>query len=163
MRPIKFKAKHKDWKTKPNYNRWIFGFYLSRAETTYCVAEDYERNPVATLHFIAEETMTDWGLPNTFNLYEIDPDTLCQFAGLVDKNGTEIYENDICSTDLAVPYKTVVFRNGCFMYQLNDGDKDYYDIMMPIDPLVYADNYTEVIGNIYDEEHTADEMECISL
>ena len=60
MRLIKFKAKHKDWKTKPNYNRWICGFYLSRAETTYCFSEDYEKNPVPTLHFIAEETMTDW-------------------------------------------------------------------------------------------------------
>ena len=38
-------------------------------ETTYCFTEDYEKYPVKTLHFIAEECMTDWGLPNDFRLY----------------------------------------------------------------------------------------------
>ena len=37
------------------------------------------------------------------------------------------------------------------MYQLNDGEeKDYFDIMMPIEPLVNSDKYTEVVGNIFD-------------
>ena len=36
------------------------------------------------------------------------------------------------------------------MYELNDGDKDYFDIMMPIEPLVDSDKYTEVIGNVFD-------------
>lgn len=153
MREILFKAKPHDWKTNPSHNRWIEGFYLSRAETTYCFAEDYERYPVETLHFIAEEIMTDWSLPNDFRLIKIDPDTLCQYSGLTDKNRTKIFENDICSTDLSRPYSIVIFRNGCFMYQLNDGDKDYYDIMMPIKPTVTSDEHTEVIGNIYDGEN----------
>lgn len=81
----------------------------------------------------------------------IDPSTLCQFTGLTDKNGKKIFENDICSTDIKRPYAFVIFRNGCFMYQLNDGEeKDYFDIMMPIEPLVTSDKYTEVIGNIFD-------------
>lgn len=95
MREILFKAKLKDWKTNPNKNRWIEGFYLSRKETTYCISEDYERFPVKTLHFIAEECMTDWGLPNEFRCYEIDPDTLCQYTGLTDKNKNKIWEWDI--------------------------------------------------------------------
>jgi hypothetical protein len=36
------------------------------------------------------------------------------------------------------------------MYNLNDGAEDYYDIMMPTEPLVDSDKYTEVIGNIFD-------------
>lgn len=94
-REILFRAKLKDWKTNPEHNRWVEGFYLKRKETTYCFAEDYEKYPVKILHFIAEECMTDWGMPNDFRLYEIDPDTLCQFVGWNDNHKTKIFENDI--------------------------------------------------------------------
>ena len=60
-REILFRAKLKDWKINPEHNRWVEGFYLKRKETTYCFTEDYEKYPVKTLHFIAEECMTDWG------------------------------------------------------------------------------------------------------
>lgn len=40
---------------------------------TYCISEDYERHPVSTHHYILHETMTDWGLPNRFLQFEIDP------------------------------------------------------------------------------------------
>jgi uncharacterized phage protein (TIGR01671 family) len=80
----------------------------------------------------------------------VDKETICQYTGLTDKNGKKIWENDICSTDIKRPYAVVEFRNGCFMYNLNDGEEDYYDIMMPVEPLVDSDKYTEVIGNIFD-------------
>ena len=96
MREVLFKAKLKDWKTNPQQNKWVEGYYLSRKETTYCFTEDYERNPVKTLHYIAVDSMTDWGLPNKFRCYEIDPDTLCQYTYQNDVNGNKIWENDIC-------------------------------------------------------------------
>ena len=156
MREILFRAKSKDWKCNSQQNEWIEGYYLSKKETTYCCKEDYERFPVETIHCIAVDSMTDWGLPNKFLLYEIDPNTLCQYTGLTDKNGNKIWENDICSTDIRRPYAIVEFRNGCFMYNLNDGEKDYYDIMMPTEPLVDSDKYTEVIGNIFDNPELLD-------
>ena len=93
-REILFRAKLKDWKTNLEHNRLVEGFYLKRKETTYCFTEDYEKYPVKTLHFIAEECMTDWGLPNDFRLYEIDPGTRCQYTGMNDKENHKIWEND---------------------------------------------------------------------
>lgn len=75
---------------------------------------------------------------------------LMQYTGLKDKNGKEIYEGDICSTDLSRPYLIVVFRNGAFIYQCHDDGKDYFDIMLPTEVESDVDKYTEVIGNIYE-------------
>ena len=95
MREVLFKAKLQDWKTNPQHNKWVEGYYLSREETTYCFTEDYEKFPVKTLHYIAVDSMTDWGLPNEFRCYEIDPDTLCQYTNKNDIDGNKVWENDI--------------------------------------------------------------------
>lgn len=84
--------------------------------------------------------------------YDLDPETVGQFTGLVDRSGKRIFEGDVVSTDLERPYLIVEFRDGCFMFNVNDGGEDYYDIMVPIlrEPqTVYK--YGEVIGNIHDK------------
>ncbi|MEF3330589.1 YopX family protein [Oceanobacillus oncorhynchi] len=74
-----------------------------------------------------------------------------QYTGLKDKNGKEIFEGDIISTDLSRPYLIVEFRNGGFMYQCHDSGEDYYDFMLPpADDVIEQDHWGEIIGNIYE-------------
>ena len=86
-------------------------------------------------------------------LYVVDviPETVGQYTGLTDKNGKKIFEGDLVSTDIARPYNIVEFRDGCFMFNCNDGGDDYYDIMLPITKETHTVyEYGEVIGNIHD-------------
>ena len=72
---------------------WVTGYYYKIAETTHCTINDCP--PVPVHHYILQETMTDWELPNQMLQYEIDPYTICAFTELKDKNGKVIFEHDI--------------------------------------------------------------------
>jgi len=89
-----------------------------------------------------------------YETVEVDPATVGQFTGIHDKNGKRIFEGDIVTTDIKRPvlqHLIVEFRDGCFMFNCNDGGEDYYDIMLPTlkEPqTVYK--YGRITGNIYD-------------
>lgn len=152
MREILFKGKRKD------NGEWVEGYYYKMSETTYCFKEDYERKPVPEHHYILQERMTDWGLPNQMVQIEIDPETLCQFTGLCDKNGKKIWENDIFQyTD-----KTMVTQKDLIEYnethasfvRLRNTEKLGLQYLW-IDEATC--NHGEVIGNIFDNKELLQE------
>lgn len=148
MREILFKAKRKD------NGKWVEGYYCKMSETTYCFKEDYERKPVSEHHYILQERMTDWGLPNQIVQIEIDSETLCQFTGLCDKNGKKIWENDILMARLDesypedVTYETVEWNvAGWVTHETDSTDRQYLD--------EFDLEHYEAIGNIFDNPELA--------
>ena len=176
MREILHKAKLKNWETNPACNKWVEGFYCNKKETTYCMAEDYERFPVETQHYIIQEHMTDWGLPNEFRLIEIDPETLCEHTRVSDRNGNGIWENDIvqyntfdgfdCQSVVDIGIYTQDGSGGeyggrrCMGTYVDvdnftcpdwaDNDPTYFSQYMQQENLLEVANKCEVIGNIFD-------------
>ena len=148
MREILFKAKRID------SGKWVEGYYYKMSETTYCFKEDYERKPVSEHHYILQERMTDWGLPNQIVQIEIDSETLCQFTGLCDKNGKKVWENDILMAHLDesypedATYETVEWNvAGWVTHETDSTDRQYLD--------EFDLEHYEAIGNIFDNPELA--------
>ena len=119
-REILFKAKRKD------NGEWVEGYYR-------CI-------PCMGLHghYIMPQNPK-----NRLEQYEIDPDTICQYTGLTDKNGNKIWGNDILKLPGEDGYFTCEWEGDTARFVFN-GDGLTVDF----------DNYygyeCEVIGNVFD-------------
>lgn len=85
--------------------------------------------------------------PSEWKDYEVIPDTVGQFTGLLDKNGKEIYEGDIVANDFGNAYIVNMTVEWCTdgYWALHEIDGD--------DTMHFVADYLkeiEIIGNIHD-------------
>jgi len=133
MREIKFRGRRID------NGKWVEGDLYNHPDNRYplicCIRSEY-----------------DDGRPvNVLREFEVDPETVGQFTGLKDKNGVEIWENDIDKTGLMVKWNQLHCCWGLFSscgYQ-DELMADFCDSKGNA-PKEWKTSDVEVIGNIFE-------------
>lgn len=134
MREILFKAKRLD------NGEWAEGSLILTEDNSGFILRS------KTKAFIPKGT-------NTFcstECYEIDQTTLCQYTGLLDKNGQKIWENDILCGHLDEEYPEDITYTKVFWNVSGFHTKENHSIVIELFDEWYTEHF-EVCGNIFDD------------
>lgn len=139
MRDILFKGK------KISDGKWIEGFFVQRKGKCYICANPYE---------IMEGYSSEKGQHYGFgDFYEVDPETVCRYTGMTDKNGKKIWEGDIVTFNDSITingskthYSAVEWVVEFSSFLIHADCIGYYSV----NPAQVKQYEMEVVGNIFD-------------
>ena len=127
MREILFKAKRLD------NNEWVYG-YLVKHPSAIQIGE----TSPWYIHVPPAHPEDNGGV------YNVDPETVCQYTGLADKSGEKIFEGDICLFDDYSGLVSYSEEDGMFVFAYEENIEINFGQIYGTD--------LEVIGNIYDKQ-----------
>ena len=153
MREILFKAKRID------NGRWETGYYVKKIKWHRLSDRKYvkeEKHYICVNMVSSEDSYID--------RIEVNPETICQYTGLTDKNGNKIWENDVVryqfdTDDCIFPNKDTKKRVGKIFFSdfrasfsVAMGRNGSKAINNDLFKYVQNGNRVEVIGNIFDND-----------
>lgn len=141
MREILFRAK------QVNNGEWVEGYLFDdgMAEVEHyfvgrIVIEPYKGT-----------ACDDWDITG-IDFCEVNPETLCQYTGMIDKNGKRIWENDIVSAWSEGKYATGMVKqriDGLYIIYPAYQHNEFWGLC----PDKNRKTNVEVIGNVFDDKH----------
>lgn len=122
---IKFKAKRLDGKG------WVCGYFYEENGNTYIIENRQKESKL-----------------NRNLTYQVDPSTVCQYTGLKDCEGNELYEHDVIKNYPFIPSE-IVWSEELSGYYLTHANGKIYE-----KPLGYYLSLGKfiVVGNKFDKE-----------
>lgn len=122
---IKFKAKRLD------NGKWVEGYFYAECGNAYII-EDRQSESIL----------------NRNEAHQVDPLTVCQFTGLKDCKGNEIWEHDLLQSQETKAIYEVVWNDGGFIIS---------DYVVGVDTMIFLCSALrmrriKVIGNKFDKE-----------
>ena len=136
MREILFKAK------RDGSGEWVEG----------CYAESKGKTFIGISISIGIDAFKGFCAP-VIKWFEVDPETLCQFTGIYDKNGNKIWENDIVNHN--GEYAPVKFGRYCSSFDYGNYNFGFYvdfpEKTFCRKELGYWCRKVEVVGNVFDD------------
>ena len=139
MREILFRAK------QVNNGEWVEG-YFAIGKWYLDEKERYAILPI-DLCFYPHCEINEW--------IEINPETLCQYTGMVDKNGNRIWENDIISIntyDYMEPqedfFGRVVYLEKWACWCIQPPEEEKFILLCECEGSYQTDRFVE--GNVFD-------------